>query len=194
MYLGDIFYQTFKFFHIFCTIIVSIYILYKLTQDIIYYLNNRSCREIPPRLKFKAYLSYLRNSKRLLDIFSGLIDKYESEAQKKYYSLAPSCKEEMLGLMKSRLSMARDEISEWKDIDTDYIRIAHIHLAISSFDLLTSGRFHLYYGTLNPMSCASNLKRIHDRAINYGLEKGYITIEEAQEDFQALAQEISEVG
>ena len=147
-----------------------------------------------PRLNPIDYIYYKRNSRRFINIFSALIDKYEKEAQEEYFILSDSCKKDMVSLMKSRLSIARVEVASWKDFDTDYIKIAHAHLSIVSFDLLSSGKFHLSYGCLSPFGPARNLKRIHSRAVRWALENNYITQEDVEEDSRALAQAISNVG
>lgn len=154
----------------------------------------RCNRKDLPRLNPVDYILYKRNSRRFINIFSDLIDKYEKEAQEEYFIFSDSCKKDMVSLMKSRISVARIEVSSWKDFDTDYIKMAHAHLSIVSFDLLASGEFHLSYGCLSPFGPARNLKRIHSRAVRWALENNYITQEDVEEDSRALAQAISNVG
>ena len=81
--------------------------------------------------------NYKKNSTRLLNICEELIEKYQTNSCK------PSCKTDLLDLIGSRVAAAKTEIIEWKDSDTDYIKIAHTMLAHATFDLLASGRYML---------------------------------------------------
>ncbi len=97
-------------------------------------------------------------------------------------------------LIKSRVLVAKDEVSEWKDYDTDYITIAHTMMAHATFDLLASGKYHLYAGMLNPMSCASNLMDVYKACMEYGVMHNMLDEETRQEQYDYLLKCISEVG
>ncbi len=131
-----------------------------------------------------------KNTSRLLNICSCLIDKYEKENKK----VVPSCKKDLITLLKKRFDKAQEEIADWKDYDTDYIIIAHSMLAHATFDLLTSGSYHIYAGTLNPMSCAPNLMTVYSCTMEHAVKTGEITEDVRQDQFEHLRNCITEVG
>ena len=75
-----------------------------------------------------------------------------------------------------------------------YEEFAYKMIANCSFELLASGRYHIYRGQLNPMSCADNLMKRHNISIEYGLKKGIITEKQQKEDYEYLIESIQNVG
>lgn len=132
--------------------------------------------------------NYKKNSTRLLNICKELIEKYQTNDSK------PSCEYDLLELIRSRVLAAKAEIIEWKDSDVDYINIAHTMLAHATFDLLASGRYHIYAGVLNPMSCADNLMDVYKASMAYGIKINMLDEETRKEQYKYLLQCISEVG
>ena len=137
---------------------------------------------------FFANRNYKKNSTRLLNICKELIEKYQKNDCK------PSCEYDLLKLISSRLLAAKEEIIEWKDSDTDYIKIANTMLANATFDLLASGRYHIYTGVLNHMSCADNLMDVYKASMEYGIKINMLDEETRKEQYKYLLQCISEVG
>lgn len=131
---------------------------------------------------------YKKNSTRLLDICGELIDKYQNSSCK------PSCRPDLIDLIKIRVDAAKDEITEWKDYDTDYIKIAHTMLAHATFDLLASGRYHIYAGVLNPLSCADNLMDVYKASMEYGVKNSLLDEETREEQYRYLISCIANVG
>lgn len=131
---------------------------------------------------------YKKNSARLLNICKDLIRKYQGQNCK------PSCEDDVINLLKSRVLEAKAEIADWKDYDTDYIKIAHTMLAHATFDLLATGKYHLYRGLLNPMSCAENLMDVYKASMTYALENKFIDEVTQREEYAYLLKCISEVG
>ena len=134
---------------------------------------------------------YLINSNRLFNICCDLIDKYEKPGIEK---LKRSCKDDLKKYIKDEIKSSKKEISEWKDFDTDYIKIAHSILANLTFNLLSSGKYHIYYGILNPLSCAFNLKLVYRASMNFALTNNIITEEERKEQEKLLKTRISQIG
>lgn len=132
--------------------------------------------------------NYKKNSSRLISICQDLIENYQHQSCK------PSCTSDLITLIKSRVLNAKDEISNWKDYDTDYIQIAHTMLAHATFDLLASGKYHLYRGMLNPMSCAENMMDVYKASMEYAFKKNFIDEKTQKEQFEFLMKCISEVG
>ena len=132
--------------------------------------------------------NFKKNSARLLKICGDLIDKYQN------HSLKPSCKQDLLKNIESQVLAAKKEITEWKGYDTDYIKIAHTMLAHTTFDMLASGNYHIYYGVLNPMSCADNLMDVYKASMEYGMKIHMLDEETRDEQYQYLLNCISTVG
>lgn len=135
-----------------------------------------------------ANRKFKKNSTRLLDICESLIEKYQTN------TLKPSCHNDLMAIIKTRVFAAKSEISEWEDYDTDYIKIAHTMLAHATFDLLASGRYHIYAGVLNPMSCANNLLDVYKASMEYGIKINLLDEETKKEQYQYLLRRIAAVG
>lgn len=127
------------------------------------------------------------NSERLKNIVFDLIDEYED-------NIKPSCKDEIKPILQQQINSDKKDIESWKDYDTDYIKIAHTFLANTTFDLLASGRYHIYAGTLNPMNCSSNLLKVYNNAMEYALSNKHISKEEREEQYNFLMKRIREIG
>ncbi|MBR2478953.1 MAG: hypothetical protein IKB47_00930 [Clostridia bacterium] len=134
--------------------------------------------------------NFKKNSKRLVDICEHFIDEYELQATRKI----PSCKNDMLAEIKARVEADKKDVATWKDYDTDYIEIAHSLLAHASFDLLASGRYHIYYGVLNPMRCSSCLMAVYNGSMMWAVNKGLIDENTRKEQYSYLIKCIGEVG
>lgn len=132
--------------------------------------------------------NFKKNSARLLNICSDLIEKYQAHSAK------PSCQSDLMKVINSRVIAAKSEIAEWQDYDTDYIKIAHTMLSHATFDLLASGKYHIFYGLLNPMSCADNLMDVYKASMNYGVKNNLLDEETQKEQYLYLLQCISQVG
>lgn len=131
--------------------------------------------------------AFRKNSERLFNILSELIDNYEDQFK-------PSCKDDISKILIQKIEAAKEEISEWKDFDTDYIRIAHSMLANTSFEMLVSGKYHIYAGHLNPMSCAHNLMLIYNKSMDYAVKINEINLETQEAEYELLQKQISTIG
>ena len=100
----------------------------------------------------------------------------------------------MLAEIKARVEADKKDVATWKDYDTDYIEIAHSLLAHASFDLLASGRYHIYYGVLNPMRCSSCLMAVYNGSMMWAVNKGLIDENTRKEQYSYLIKCIGEVG
>lgn len=142
---------------------------------------------------FKSFFNKTKghkNKRKLLDICDSLIDSYEENARK----VTPSCKQDLMEAIEREIEASSDEIQNWQDYNTDYIEIAHKLLAHLTFDLLASGRYHLYAGILNPHNCSSSLRRVHDMSLAWGVSKRVITQEEMDDQIALLQSEIKHMG
>ena len=134
--------------------------------------------------------NYKKNAKRLIDVCEHFIDEYELQSTR----IIPSCKNDMLAEIKARVEADKKDVATWKDYDTDYIQIAHSLLANVSFDLLASGRYHIYYGVLNPMQCSSALLAVYNGSMKWAVNKEIIDEDVRKEQYDYLLKCISEIG
>lgn len=132
--------------------------------------------------------AYQKNSTRLFNICRDLIRKYER------HDMNPSCEGSVMELIERRVYDAKDELSTWKDSEVDYIMVAHSQIVSATFDLLVSGKFHLYYGVLNPMSCASNMIDVYDSCMEWAFNNHQIDDDTRKEQRELLNTGISEIG
>ena len=144
-----------------------------------------SKRDIAPFPTLKAY----NNAMKLLGGCLLAVEKYEKEGS----LLAPSCSDDISEILLERFVRAKDEFDEWDDT-VNFEKVAHTMLANATFDMLASGRYHLYAGILNPLNCSSTLMLVYDKAMSYGVRIGMITEKEKAEQRDYLQKCISEVG
>ena len=133
-------------------------------------------------------LIYKKISSQVLDLCEVLIDKYQTHTTK------PSCKSDLIKFINNRLESAKNEVIGWETINPNYEIIAHNLLAHATFDLLASGEYHLYYGMLNPMSCADNIMDVYKATMDYGLKTNQIDEATKKEQYEYLLKCISQVG
>lgn len=144
-----------------------------------------SRKEIEPFPTLKAY----NNAMHLLGCCVTAVEKYEKEGD----ILTPSCVDDITDILLDRFALAKDEFDEW-DNSIDYEKIAHTMLAQATFDMLASGRYHLYAGILNPLNCSAKLMLVYNKAMEYGVKIGMVTPKEKREQYEYLLKCISEVG
>lgn len=118
------------------------------------------------------------------------ISEYEKQCSQSVPSALPDLKKQVWNMMES----FSDEISTWDDNSVDYDTISRTLLSHSAFDLLTSGKYHISPGMLNPMSCAMKIKTVYELNMEYALETGELTKEEMEEQFRFLQKRIKEMG
>lgn len=116
-----------------------------------------------------------------------VVASYENET-------SPSCKDDLMEAIKTMTEGAKNEINSGGIPTSQHFILINKLIANASFDLLVSGKYHLYRGTLNPMSCSQNLMIVHDKSIDYGYKNGLVTKAEKDEDHECLMEYISRVG
>lgn len=83
----------------------------------------------------------------------------------------------------------------FKNIKTENIdKTCNLLLANISFDLLSSGNYHSYYGELNNMGVAPSLKTVYLKSIQWLYENKYLTDEEYKNSIDNLNYNIKSVG
>ena len=133
-------------------------------------------------------IRFLINKFRLLSIAAHFIDYCDHQI------VCKSCKYDLLKSINSEISACHDEISYWTKNIVDFNEIAMRMVCTHSFDLLASGRYHVYIGTLDPGSCSRSLSHVHSEGIKWAINHGFCTEEDAKEDTEALRQSIKGIG
>jgi len=129
------------------------------------------------------------NKNHILRVCNDLIQEYEDDSN----SFIPSCKEDLMASIRKMVDESSDEIMNWTN-DVDYIKVAHSLIANHTFDMLASGRYHLYHGILNPMNCSGSLMKVYRKTMEWGLQNNQLTKEVLDEQYQYLQEQISQVG
>ena len=127
-----------------------------------------------------------KNTETLLTACRDLITSAEVPTEQ-------SCVDELIPLCRRKCEAAKEEVANYND-QTDYKKLAAILVANFSFNLLASGKFHVYRGMLDPVSCANNMMRAYKAAMNYGCSIGFITQTDVDDQLDYLHELISEVG
>lgn len=135
-----------------------------------------------------------RKTKKRMEKLWGFCEYHIMEYEKRCSYTAPSCLPDLKKQIWKMINFYADEIRDWNDDEVDYDKISHSLISHSSFDLLASGRYHLYAGMLNPMSCAMKIKTVYELNMEYALETGELTKEEMEEQFRFLQKRIKEMG
>ena len=139
--------------------------------------NHTTCYPFPsPKAKANGY--------RLFDTCLDFAKKYEKTESNN----SPSCESELRECLLERIIAAKDELNEWEDEDTDYIKIAHTLLANTTYDMLASGKYTLTVGigVIDPCKCGPNLLNVYKMALDYGVKNGFITNDEKENELRTL--------
>lgn len=139
-------------------------------------------------MKFLSFGNKNRNFKKLINSCIATIHTYEPEN-----SITPSCEPDLISCIKTIVSQSQDNPSTWDDKEVDYIKIANALICNAAFDLLASGRYHLSRGVLNPMSCASNLFAVYNKALDYAITIHQIDSQTKEEQLKLLHKQIAAI-
>lgn len=80
------------------------------------------------------------------------------------------------------------------EADFDGITAAYTMIYNITFDLLSSGEYHVYRGELNPMNESSHLYSVCLQCLEWAEKHGQITNEEKEEQLEILKENIQHVG
>lgn len=135
------------------------------------------------------YLNYIKNRQRILSRCKQIVLNCEKEIPQ----ISSSSWGDLENYLKPLLKSCACEISEWENCNNDYIDISYKLLSSATYDLLTSGRYHLARGYLSPMGCAKNLQYIHKKVLLYAVDNNLITESEMDEDLFSLKEDIYKI-
>lgn len=141
-------------------------------------------------MKMVQLVRFYWNRKKLLDICKYHITQYESKNPR---VTTPSCKCYLIQEIKHRIDIDKVNVAKLNH-GTNWLELANANLASSAFDLLASGRFHIYYGEINPLGCSGNLLTVYELAMKWAVNNHLITPKDYDEQVKCLFERISDVG
>lgn len=124
---------------------------------------------------------------KLLECCRIIIKKYQNESD--YHS----CENDIMEVLEKTFNNAKDEISKWDDT-VEYEKIASAWISSVTFDLLASGKYHIYSGMLDPLRNGPQLLNVYNGVMEQACKDGYITKEELREQKEYLGECIKKVG
>lgn len=108
--------------------------------------------------------------------------------------MLPSCGEDLIKSIKTITDGAKEQINQGLIPSEQYKEFVHKLLSNCSFDLLASGKYHIYRGQLNQMSCAYNLKAVHEKSLEFAVRNNIISQKEKEKEIEYLNECINKVG
>lgn len=130
-----------------------------------------------------------KNIEQLKQVMIGIIDEFESNLNDN----KPNCKSVLLNAAQPLLQRSTVEAEQWEK-DFDYTNTAYCVLYNISFELLASGRFHIYRGELNPMNEAQHIYKFCIHHLERAKSLGLIPEEEKIDQINYLNECIDEIG
>lgn len=135
---------------------------------------------------------FKNNYKKNLKRFWFYIDEIIDRANEKYPTL-PDCRPLLKEKLDTVVSNSKDQIKNW-NASTNVEMYAYKILFNFAFDILSSGKLHIYRGMLNPMNCGQKLLYIVDESLDYYLRNGIATEDDVKEQKKLLHDNMSWVG
>ena len=132
-----------------------------------------------------------RHLNRLEAEISKILDMWEEKLNPMQQSAKPIIMEYLHSdfNQKEVLELA----ASWSN-NFDYSFEAHKGIYQLAIRALTSGKYHLSYGVLNPMGPGPHLNGFVHLYLNWAVEQGYLTPEEKTDELSLLANQIAQVG
>lgn len=105
----------------------------------------------------------------------------------------PKCDEYIIPLIEARFKNAQREVETWDD--EDFIQLMAIKVLFHTcFDVLSSGKMHIYRGQLDPSLPGDKLMYIVRQCLSYYLKHGIATREQVDDQMEMLVENIESVG
>lgn len=132
--------------------------------------------------------TYKKNLKRFWFYVDEIIDRANEK-----YPLIPDCRPLLKEKLDTVVENSKEQIKNW-NASTNVEMYAYKMLYNFSFDILSSGRLHIYTGVLNPMKCGEKLLYIVDEALDYYVKSGIASEDDIKEQKRLLRENMSRVG
>ncbi|MGN0449460.1 MAG: hypothetical protein ACI4G0_03765 [Ruminococcus sp.] len=130
---------------------------------------------------------YKNNKQRMLFTIEALIEKMDSINDGHI-----KCKDTLLKPIKNTIDNCTYAFEDVKD--SEFEQEAYKIIYDFSFELLCSGRFHIYRGVLNEMNESTHLMHVCKSCLEWACEHKVITESEKKEQLEILRDEIRSVG
>ena len=119
----------------------------------------------------------------------NIVELLEGEIHDNY----PKCDSVLVKEIYEQIDRLKNNAEDWGK-NFDYNFLAYKLIYNSAFNLLSSGKFHLYHGVLNPMNESTHLYKICISCLNWYVETGRCTEEQKAEQLEILNENITSVG
>jgi len=137
-----------------------------------------------PLYKILKYRRFLNNKTALLSICSNFIDLFEEEInRKKHYD---SCKEPLMKELTAYISSDFNSIAVLDEKNDNFTELAVASISTVSFNFFDYHMFSLSGKYSSYRYCSSAMYAVHEKAVQWGVDHGFITEEEKKEDALAL--------
>jgi len=127
--------------------------------------------------------------KKFLDTFEYTIDTLENS----FNDALPSCKILLLNSVQPIVDNSIEQSRNW-DENFNYTSMVYKTLYNLCFDLLSTGRFHIYKGILNPLNESQHLLKMLYSCLDYYVDNNYIDKSTKNEQLKILEENIANVG
>ena len=96
----------------------------------------------------------------------------------------PSCKRDLLESIDTKIKSDIDHFAHLESSELE--KTAHDLIAQESFELLTSGKYHIYTGMLNQATCGENLLKVYKSNMRDSIKSGEISAEAGDAKYNDL--------
>ena len=162
---------------------------YKQEQDFFARGKSKPVNQSVNRFSDKVRTRSASNLAQLHKVISETLDLLESSTK----DGKPSAKQIVLSGLAPYFNASKEEAATWSE-DYDYAKSARILIFNIAFDELSTGKYNLGTGFINPMGEGVHLQFYVQSYLNWSFDRGYITEQELDETLTALRKNISSVG
>lgn len=131
---------------------------------------------------------YETNLKRFWFYLDEIINRASLKCQ-----LTADCKPILQEYIDPVVDRSKEEIAKWNAY-TDVEMFAYKVIYNASFDILSSGKVHVYRGQLDPVGPGQRLLQIVYDCLDYYQKNGYATKADVEDQIHYLLENISSVG
>lgn len=140
------------------------------------------------KTNYKSKLKGNSEAKRKADLFRDTIRNEVITLQSKNY---PSCEELVMDEVDKVIEESCNEFGEWED-DVDFLKVSLTNLYNITFDMLSTGKYHVYSGVLNVTG--NQLRNICTGCLYKAYKNNYITEEEYEDQLTVISESIQNIG
>lgn len=105
-----------------------------------------------------------------------------------------TCVDDLVEEITRQTAGAKEGINDGLLPISEYEILINKLIANCTFDLLVSGKYHIYTGILNPLCCGLALLKVREKSLKFALDNGHISAEELAKDNEYLSKRMLVVG